>query len=88
MDIKQNILKWYPFKENASVLEIYDEESILENVNLNIKLDKCNIKNLSLNGEYDYITLIGTFEYVPTILDNYKCYSEFLKRLKKLTIKI
>lgn len=83
MDIKQNILKWYPFKENASVLEIYDEESILENVNLNIKLDKCNIKNLSLNGEYDYITLIGTFEYVPTILDNYKCYSEFLKRLKK-----
>lgn len=83
MDIKQNTLKWYPFKENASVLEIYDEESILENIKLNIKLEKCNIKKLSLNGEYDYITLIGTFEYATTILDDYKCYSEFLRKLKK-----
>ena len=83
MNIKQNILKWYPFRENASVLEIYDNESILTENNQNIKLQTCSIRNLVLKGSFDYITLIGTYEYAPVICDEEKSYSEFLKILKK-----
>lgn len=82
MDISQNILKWYPFRENSSVLEIYDEKSILTKINKNIQIDTCNIKNIRIDGLYDYITLIGTFEYAPIILEEEKCYSSFLSMLR------
>lgn len=78
-----NILKWYPFKENANVLEIYNENSILEKLKKQINVQKCTIDKLKLEGEYDYITLIGTYEYAPTIYEGNKPYSDFLKDLKK-----
>lgn len=83
MTIEQNILKWYQFKENATVLEIFNEKSILEDCNKNIQLKTTDIKNLKLEGKYDYITLIGTFEYAPEIIDNEKSYSSFLKILRE-----
>ena len=78
-----NILKWYPFKENAKVLEIYNENSIIEKLEKKINIEKCSITKLKLEGEYDYITLIGTYEYAPTIYKGNKPYSNFLKNLKK-----
>lgn len=83
MTIEQNILKWYQFKENATVLEIFNEKSILEDCNKNIQLKTVDIKNLKLEGKYDYITLIGTFEYAPMIIDDEKSYSSFLKILRE-----
>lgn len=83
MDKKQNILKWYPFKEAADVLEIYNEYSIMENCNKNINIHKTNIKQLEIQGQYDYITLIGTYEYAPTIIKEKKSYSGLLKKLKE-----
>lgn len=78
-----NILKWYPFKENANVLEIYNENSIMEKLEKNINVRKCPITEFKLQGEYDYITLIGTYEYAPTIYEGTKPYASFLKDLKK-----
>lgn len=83
MDQSTNILKWYPFKENSKVLEIYNENSIIEKLEKKINVEKCSIAKLKLEGEYDYITLIGTYEYAPTIYEGNKPYSNFLKDLKK-----
>lgn len=83
MNISQNILKWYSFKENASVLEIYNESSIMETMNKKIQLVTADINQLNIQGEYDYITLIGTYEYAPLIMKQEKSYSEFLKMLKQ-----
>ena len=83
MDKKQNILKWYPFEEGATVLEIYDEYSIMENISNKIELEKTSIQELNIQGEYDYITLIGTFEYAPTIIKEEKSYSGLLRKLKE-----
>lgn len=83
MDISHNILKWYPFRENSSVLEIYDETSIMKNLNKNIILTTCNVNEFQIQGEYDYITLIGTYEKAPIIIKDKNSYSELLKMLKK-----
>ena len=90
MDISKNILEWYPFEEEADVLEIYKETSILEKVDKKINLKKLELEELKelngqnsrLEGKYDYITLIGTYEYAPTIFEGEKPYSTFLKVLK------
>ena len=63
MNNSANILKWYPFRENAKVLEIYDTTSILEKIKKNFELEQQSIQDLQIQGTYDYITLIGTFEY-------------------------
>lgn len=83
MEMSVNILKWYPFKENAKVLEIYDTYSIVNKLEKNIKVESKQINNLNINEKYDYITLIGTYEYAPTIFNNDKPYSSFLKMLKE-----
>ncbi len=83
MDSKANIIKWYPFEEGATVLEIYEENSILESLKNKLNLESCHIKQLQLQGEYDYITLIGTYEYAPTIYQEQVPYVAFLKDLKK-----
>lgn len=83
MEMSTNILKWYPFKEGATVLEIYNENSLLEQLEKNIQIDKCNINEFEIKGKYDYITLIGTYEYASTIIKNSNPYSEILKKLKE-----
>lgn len=83
MDNNINILKWYPFKENSRVLEIYKDDTILDKIGKNLDLDKQYIENLKLTGKYDYIVLIGSYEYAPTILNEEMPYSVFLKNLKE-----
>ena len=83
MKFDTNILKWYPFKENAEVLEIYNDESMLKKLNKKIRVKQTSIKELKLEGQYDYITLIGTYEYATTIIKGNRQYVEFLKQLKK-----
>ena len=83
MDQKANILKWYPFEEGASLLEIYEEKNILENINSKINYTSCDIQSLQLEGEYDYITLIGTYEYAPIVCEGENPYISFLKELEK-----
>jgi len=83
MDKAINLLEWYPFEENAEVLEIYNETSILQNLKRKVDLKQISIKDLNLEGKYDYITLIGTYEYAPTIIKNEKPYSTFLKILRE-----
>lgn len=83
MDKNANILEWYPFKDGEKVLEIYNEESVLENLNKKIDLQKCSINELNIEGVYDYIVLIGTFEYAPKIIEGEKAYSTLLTILKE-----
>lgn len=78
-----NILKWYPFKENSKILEIYDENSIIDKLGKRVEVEKQQIKNLNIKEKYDYITLIGTYEYAPIIINGEKPYANFLKRLSK-----
>ena len=77
-----NILKWYPFKENSKILEIYDENSIIDKLGKRVEVEKQQIKNLNIKEKYDYITLIGTYEYAPIIINGEKPYANFLKMEK------
>ena len=83
MDRTANILKWYPFEEGASVLEIYKENSILDKLEKKIKINKTTMQDMKIEGKFDYITLIGTYEYAPAIIEGEKPYSKFLKVLKE-----
>lgn len=83
MDRTTNLLEWYPFEENAKVLEIYNEVSILQKYKRKIDLKQISIKDFNIDGQYDYIALIGTYEYAPTIIEDEKPYSIFLRMLKK-----
>lgn len=80
MDNRANILKWYPFKEKSKVLEIYEGDTILDKINKNIEIEQVSIRDMKIEGQYDYITLIGTYEYAPIVI---KSYVEFLKVLKQ-----
>ena len=83
MDNSFNIIAWYPFEKNADILEIYNKSSIFNNIKQEINLKKTTINELKIEGQYDYITLIGTYEYAPTIIKGEKPYSTFLKILKE-----
>ena len=75
--IRENILSWYPFKENAKILEIGANLGeitglLCENASKVVAkryADKENldiiagyIENIKLDEKFDYITLIGTLE--------------------------
>ena len=83
MDRGIDILKWYPFEKGATILEIYEDNSILKKLDKKINLTSCPIQELQLEGEYDYITLLGTYEYAPIIYQGKMPYIEFLQDLKK-----
>ena len=86
MNKSENILKWYPFKENANILDIYKESSIFDKIDINVNIEKLSIEDMQngykITNKYDYITLIGTFEYASTFIKEEKQYSTFLKILK------
>lgn len=86
MDNKTNILKWYPFEENKEILEIFNETSILDKLDVKINLSQICIKNkkeIKIEGKYDYITLIGTYSYAPLLTNKENPYIELLKNLKE-----
>lgn len=84
MNNEINILKWYPFEENAKVLEIFNKDSILDKINKNLDLKQSSIiTGEKIEGQYDYITLIGTYAYAPLIIKKENPYVELLKILKQ-----
>lgn len=109
-DIRENLLEWYPFKKNASLLEIgsgcgaltglfarkvknvtcieLSERRTLINAYRNQKYDNIeimlgNFQDIEIREKYDYITLIGVWEYAGHYIDGEEPYRNMLKILKK-----
>lgn len=107
--IRENILDWYPFKKDASLLEIgagcgaltgmfsrkvssvtcieLSERRSLINAyrnkgGNNIKIVLGNFQDIEIKEKYDYITLIGVWEYAERYLDGADPYLCMLERLK------
>lgn len=107
--IRENILEWYPFKKDSSLLEIgagcgaltgmfsrkvssvtcieLSERRSLINAYRNrdcdnIKIVLGNFQDIEIKEKYDYITLIGVWEYAERYLDGADPYLCMLERLK------
>lgn len=110
--IRKNILNWYPFKENSSVLEIGAGMGAITEVLcekckevVSVELSKNRAKSIAVRNEdkenleiivgnlndidfkgekFDYITLIGVFEYAALYTNTENPYNDFLNNIKKL----
>jgi len=110
--IRKNILNWYPFKENSSVLEIGAGmgaitevlcEKCTEVVSVELSKNRAssiavrneekenleiivgNLNDIDFKGKkFDYITLIGVFEYAALYTNTDNPYNDFLNNIKKL----
>lgn len=107
--IRENILDWYPFKKDSSLLEIgagcgaltgmfsrkvasvtcielSERRSFINayrNKNCsNIKIVLGNFQDIEIKEKYDYITLIGVWEYAERYLNGANSYLCMLERLK------
>ncbi|NLM76222.1 MAG: class I SAM-dependent methyltransferase, partial [Clostridiaceae bacterium] len=108
--VRQNILNWYPFTENADILEVgagmgaitgmlCDIGKSVTAIEMNprradvIKARYPKRNNLTVINEdintwktdkkYDYIILVGVFEYAGIFSDADDPYQEFLENIKK-----
>lgn len=81
--IKRNIISWYPFKENAQILEIGVEanELCLIEDSKKIYIHKEGLE--CLNEKFDYVLLIGTLDYSDEILENENSETILLEYAKK-----
>ena len=110
--IRKNILNWYPFKEQSSVLEIgagmgaitellcekckevvsvelsKNRAKSIENRNKNkqnLEIIVGNLNDIDFGDrKFDYITLIGVFEYAALYTNTQNPYKDFLDNIKKL----
>lgn len=110
--IRKNILNWYPFKEEAEVLEIGAGMGAITQVlcekckNVTcVELSKNRASSIAIRNEnkknleiivgnlndvdfkerkFDYITLIGVFEYAALYTNTDNPYIDFLNNIKKL----
>ncbi len=111
--MRQNIVTWYPFKENANVLEVgagcgaitgaltdkADRVVALdlskrrstinatrnkEKQNLEIMVGNFNDIQSGIQEKFDYITLIGVFEYAESYINEKKPQEVFLEKINKL----
>lgn len=109
-EIRENILEWYDFPQNASVLEIGSgcgaltgllcrkaakvtcvelskKRSMINayrnNYN-NLEIYIGNFEDINLDEKYDYITLIGVFEYAPGYINSQTPFEDFLKKIKSM----
>lgn len=99
MELKQNqnMLNWYPFKSNASVLQIGENNEVLTEI-LSKKVETLitagnKLDDIKSNEKFDYITLIGSLPYVAKennikSSEVIKRASEFLKPDGKLLIAV
>lgn len=107
-EIRENILNWYPFEKDASVLEIgagcgavtgciaskVSEVTCIElskrrslinayrhrnSENITILTGNFETIEKQLTRKYDYITLIGVFEYAASYLSGEHPYNDFLE---------
>ncbi|MDO4963080.1 MAG: methyltransferase [bacterium] len=110
-DVRKNIVRWYPFKKNSSILEIgagmgaiTDElcrtcgkvtsvelskkrASAIAERNKNkddLEIIVGNFKKIKFKEKYDYILLIGVFEYAALYMNSKKPYIDFINKLKQL----
>lgn len=110
--IRKNILNWYPFKEDADVLEIGGGMGAITEVLcekcknvVSVELSKNRASSIAIRNEdkdnleiivgnlndidfkdrkFDYITLIGVFEYAALYTNTDNPYNDFLNNIKKL----
>ncbi len=76
----ENLLCWYPFKNNAYKLEVYDFESCFPG---NDEVDKINYHHLKeIDRCYDYIVLNNVFRLAPELYYK-KPYHSLLERCRK-----
>jgi 2-polyprenyl-3-methyl-5-hydroxy-6-metoxy-1,4-benzoquinol methylase len=109
---RENILNWYPFREQASVLEVgagcgavtgslldkvekvtaielskrrsmINAERHRDSENLEIKVGNFNDVEQHLTQKYDYVTLIGVFEYAQLYMGCDSPYITFLDKINK-----
>lgn len=87
---RRNLISWYPFNQNSSILEICEKKSVVteelcskcKNVTT-IEFSK--IKKIDeIKEKYDYILLNYALEYSFLYSSSLNCYEEFLNILKKL----
>lgn len=112
-DIRQNILDWYQFDKNSTILEIgagcgaitgslVNKVKKVTAIELSKKRSLINAyrnkdaKNLEIivgnfddiskkySEKYDYITLIGVFEYAESYIDSTNSYELFLEKINDL----
>lgn len=109
-DIRENLLEWYPFKKDATLLEVgsgcgaltglfarkvksvtcielSERRSMInayrnQNYN-NISIILGNYQDIEITEKYDYITLIGVWEYAGYYIDSENPYLSMLIDLKK-----
>lgn len=109
-DIRENLLEWYPFDQNGSLLEVgsgcgaltglfskrvkkvtcielSEKRSLInaernrERENIEIKIG--NFEDIRLDEKFDYITLIGVWEYAGHYIGGKTPYLDMLKKLKQ-----
>lgn len=112
-DVRENVLSWYPFEKDATVLEVgagcgavtgalikkckrvvsvdLSKRRSLINAyrhkdadNLEIMVGNFQDVKNNLNEKFDYITLIGVFEYANLYIEGEDSQYEFLQMLSKL----
>ena len=110
--IRKNILNWYPFKKDSSVLEIGAGMGAITSILcekckevVSVELSKNRAKSIEIRNEdkenleiivanlndidfnekkFDYITLIGVYEYAALYTNTENPYIDFLNKIKKL----
>ncbi len=91
--IKENIIAWYPFKKGSKILQIIiNDEDMFEFANnqdyyvkvVNLKPNNCfvKLKSIEIQEEFDYILLIGSYEYSSLFFETKNPYSDLLLYLK------
>ena len=108
-DIRENIIEWYPFASDSSVLEIgsgcgaltgilsrkaghvtcieLSEKRSLINAyrnkgSSNIKILLGNFQDIEIDEKYDYVTLIGVWEYSGLYVEHPTPYLKMLEIVK------
>lgn len=109
--IRENIINWYPFKKDASILEVggglgaitghlcsvakkvvsveYSKRRA-ENIYYrhknkdNLEVIVGNLNKINFSEKFDYIVLIGVFEYAKRFSDSINPFNDFLNKLKAL----
>lgn len=110
-DIRENIINWYPFKKDSTILEVggglgsitghlckaakkvvSNEYSKRRAENIFYRHQECdnlevvvgNIEKIEFEEKFDYIVLIGVFEYSKRFFSHEKPFHYFLEILKRL----
>lgn len=111
IDIRENILNWYPFKKECTILEIggglgsitgclcKNAEKVVSceyskrraevlyhrhKDQKNLEVVVGNLKKIKFNQKFDYIILVGVFEYAKRFYKSHNSFNDFLDDIKKL----